>query len=218
MASLLTQMVKNLPARQEPWVWSLGWEDPLEKGMAAHSSILAWRIPWTDEPVVLQSMGSQRVGHDWATKCTTNTHIHISVDGHSGWLHVLAIVDIIAVNIGMHISFQISVLGFFVCFFFFFFWHITRSEIAMSYGSSIFGLSRNVHIVFYSDCISLHSHQRSERKVKSLRHVWLFETPWSLLGSSVYGIFQARILEWVSISFSRIPSQPRDWTRVSPPE
>ena len=59
-------MVKNLPAMQETRVGSLslGWEDPLEKGMATHSSILAWRIPWTMEPGGLQSMGSQRVGHD----------------------------------------------------------------------------------------------------------------------------------------------------------
>ena len=61
-ASLVAQLVKNLPAVQETWVWSLGWEDPLEKGMATHSSILAWRIPWT-----VSSMGSQRVGHNWAT-------------------------------------------------------------------------------------------------------------------------------------------------------
>ena len=59
--SLLAQMVKNLPAMQETWVQSLGQEDPLEKGMATHSSILAWRILWTEEPGVLQSMGSQRV-------------------------------------------------------------------------------------------------------------------------------------------------------------
>ena len=61
------QVVKNLPARQETRVWSLDWEDPLEKGMATHFSILARRIPWTEEPVGLQSMGSQRVRHDWAT-------------------------------------------------------------------------------------------------------------------------------------------------------
>ena len=66
-ASLMAQMVKNLPAMQETWVQSLGWEDPLEKGMATHSSILAWRIPWTEEPDALQSVGSQRVGHEWAT-------------------------------------------------------------------------------------------------------------------------------------------------------
>ena len=58
-ASLVAQMVENLPARQEIWVWSLGGEDPLEKGMATHSSILAWRIPWTEEPCEVQSTGSQ---------------------------------------------------------------------------------------------------------------------------------------------------------------
>ena len=59
---LVTQLVKNQPSMQEAWVQSLGWEDPLEKGKATHSSILAWRILWTVQP-----MGSQRVGHDWAT-------------------------------------------------------------------------------------------------------------------------------------------------------
>ena len=57
-------MVKNLPATQEPQVQSLGWDNPLEKEMAIHSSILAQRIPWTEEPGRLQSMGAQRVGHD----------------------------------------------------------------------------------------------------------------------------------------------------------
>ena len=60
----MTQMVKNPPAMQESWVHSLGWEDPLEKRMAANSSILAWRIPWTKEPDRLQSVISTRVGHD----------------------------------------------------------------------------------------------------------------------------------------------------------
>ena len=63
-ASLVAQMVKNLPAMWETWVQSLGWGDPLEKGMATHSSILVWRIPWTEEPGGLQSMGLQRVGHN----------------------------------------------------------------------------------------------------------------------------------------------------------
>ena len=73
-------MVKNLPAMQETQetqVWSLGQEDPLEKGMATLSSILAWRIPWTEEPGGLQPMGSQRVRHDWGA----NTYIHVEVDG-----------------------------------------------------------------------------------------------------------------------------------------
>ena len=57
-------MVKNLPAMQETWVLSLDWEDALEKGMETHSSILVWKIPWTEEPGGLQFMGSQRVRHD----------------------------------------------------------------------------------------------------------------------------------------------------------
>ena len=63
-ASLEAQMVKNLPAMQETWVRSLGWEDPLEEDMATHSSFLAWRIPWTEEPGGLQSIVSHRVAHD----------------------------------------------------------------------------------------------------------------------------------------------------------
>ena len=62
-AFLIAQLVKNLPAMQE-LVQFLGWEDPLEKEMATHSSILAWKTPWTEEPGGLQSMGSQRVGPD----------------------------------------------------------------------------------------------------------------------------------------------------------
>ena len=60
--SLVAQLVKNPPAMLGTWLWSLGWEDPLEKWKATHSSILAWRSPWT-----IESMGSQRVGHDWVT-------------------------------------------------------------------------------------------------------------------------------------------------------
>jgi len=60
----LAQMVKNPPAMWETWVQPLGWEDPLEKGAATHSSILAWRIPWTKEPGRLQTTGLQRVRHD----------------------------------------------------------------------------------------------------------------------------------------------------------
>ena len=60
------QMVKNLPAMQETWVWSLGWEDPLEKGMATYSSILSWKIPQTEEPGRLQSIGMHRDAHAWS--------------------------------------------------------------------------------------------------------------------------------------------------------
>ena len=64
--SLVAQTVKRLPAMRDTWVRSLGQEDPLETAMATHSSILAWKIPWTEEPGRLQPTGSQRVRHDWS--------------------------------------------------------------------------------------------------------------------------------------------------------
>ena len=64
----MTQLVKNPPAVQENQAWSLGWEDPLEKGMAIHANILAWEIPWTEEPGELQSMGSKESDRtEWLT-------------------------------------------------------------------------------------------------------------------------------------------------------
>ena len=71
-ASLVTQLVKNPPALQETWVWSLGWEDPLQEGMASHSSILVWRTPWTEEPGGLQFMGSQE--SDTTERLSTAQH------------------------------------------------------------------------------------------------------------------------------------------------
>ena len=124
LLSLVAQMVKSLPAMQKTWVRSLGWEDPLEKKMATHSIILAWKIPRTKEPGRLQSMGSQRVRNNWATNAFT---LLLSVS-HSVMANPM-------------------------------------------------------------DC--------------------------SPPDSSVHEIFQARILEWVAISFSRGSSQPRDRTRVS---
>ena len=79
-ASLVAQMVKNLPAMQEILVWSLGWEDPSEKEMATWSSIFAGRIPWTEEPSRLQSMESQRVRHDWGTNTFTFMNIYTLID------------------------------------------------------------------------------------------------------------------------------------------
>ena len=76
-ASLVFQTVKNLPALWETWVWSLDWEELLKKGTATHVSFLAWRIPWTEEPGGLQSMGSQRVRHD----LVTFTSLHMPTDG-----------------------------------------------------------------------------------------------------------------------------------------
>ena len=68
------QVVKNVPAMQETWVWSLGQEDPLGKGMATHSSIIAWEIPWTEEPGGLQSIVLHRVTHEWSSLARTHPH------------------------------------------------------------------------------------------------------------------------------------------------
>ena len=89
---LVAQMVKNSSAMWETWVWSCGFEpgfsreNPLEEGMATHSSILAWRIPWIEDPGGLQSMWSQRAGHYWSTKHSTAQHsiAHCSQD-HYLW-------------------------------------------------------------------------------------------------------------------------------------
>ena len=89
-AFLVAQMVKNLPAMQETQVQFLGQEDPLEKGMATQSSILPWRIPWTEEPGGLQSTGSQRVRQDWATNTTTT----INLDSHVASGYHIDIMDL----------------------------------------------------------------------------------------------------------------------------
>ena len=79
MTSLVAQTVKRLPTMQETWVQSLGWEDLLEKEMATHSSILAWKIPWMEESGRLQTMVSQRIGHNGVTSCVyIYTHMYIA--------------------------------------------------------------------------------------------------------------------------------------------
>ena len=98
---LIAQWVKNLPAMQEMqdlWVQSLGWKDPPEKGMATCSRILAWRIPWTEEPDRLRSLRSQRVGHDWVTKQTCASTITPQSEKNS-LLNLLAVQNLSA-NIG----------------------------------------------------------------------------------------------------------------------
>ena len=87
-ASLVAQTIKDLPAMKETWVEVLGGENPLEKGMATHSSIFAWRIPWTKEPGGLQSMGSQRVRHEWATNTSPSGPDHITWNGSSDYENI----------------------------------------------------------------------------------------------------------------------------------
>ena len=79
----MAQTVKTLPAKQETWIQSPGQEDPVKNGMATLSSILTWRIPWTEEPDRLQSMGLKRVRYDWATNTHTHTHTHTHAHQYS---------------------------------------------------------------------------------------------------------------------------------------
>ena len=90
LSSLVAQTVKRLSAMQETWVWSLGWEDALEKEMAAHSRTLAWKISWTEEPGRLLSMWLQRVRHDWATSFSLSFSSSYMFKNHMLYYHWLA--------------------------------------------------------------------------------------------------------------------------------
>ena len=109
-ASLVAQRLKHLPPMWETWVWSLGQEDPLEKEMATHSSILAWRVSWTEEPGRLQSAGSRRVRHNWATSLHFSSHTHqcllfvvilmvVILTGMSWYLYLIVILFCISLMI-----------------------------------------------------------------------------------------------------------------------
>ena len=91
-------MVKNLSVMQETWVPSLGQEDPLEKGMATHFSILAWEIPWTEQPGGLQSMGLQRVGHDLMTKKQQTMNSILFCQCTTIYLPIILIVNILIIS------------------------------------------------------------------------------------------------------------------------
>ena len=97
-ASLMAQMEKNPPAMPETWVQFLGWEDPLEKGMETHSSILAWRIPWTEDSDKLWSMGSQTIGHDWVAKHSSFSTYRRQVEDMGGALFWEGLIGSCSVN------------------------------------------------------------------------------------------------------------------------
>ena len=155
-ASLIAQVVKNLPAMQETQVRFLGWEDPLEKEMAIHSSILVWKILWTEEPGGLQSMESQELD---TTERLNHHHHHtyhislnqLSVDEHLDCFHVLAIINSAAMNICMHLSFELK---------FSFFLDIWPGVGLLDHMAALFLVFlRNFHPVFYGGCTHLRSHQ-----------------------------------------------------------
>ena len=126
------------------WVWSLDQENLLDWGMATYSSILSWRIPWTEESGRLWSIELQRVGHDWSDLALMHAYsifIHLAVEGLLSCFHVLVIVNSAVVDIGVHVSFWISIFVFFSK-------YIPRSRIAGSYGSSIFSFFVKPTILF----------------------------------------------------------------------
>ena len=171
----MAYMVKTLSAMQETWVWSLGQKDPLEKGMATHSSMFVWRIPWAEDPGRLQSMGFQRVRHNWATNTHTHTHTHTKPN------------PLCTQSKGLR----------------------TRR----ANGVSSRPRQENINVPSQAGKVPPCS-------CMSAQSLQLCLTPCNPMncsppGSSVHGILQARILEWVAIPSSKRSSQPRDWTHVS---
>ena len=108
-ASLVVLLVKNPSVMWETWVRSQGWEDPLEKRRATHSSILAWRIPWTEEPGRLQSMGSQRVGHNWVTFTFTFSYYLVRTpSARVAWVVVVGFVCAQVISLSLHFILNFS--------------------------------------------------------------------------------------------------------------
>ena len=169
----MAQMVKNLPAMRETWVRSLGQEDPLEKEMATHSSILAWRVPWTEEPGWLPTVGSQRVEHNWVTN--TLTFILIWT-----WIYILA---------SLSNSVPLSHFSIFPLFAHIFL-HLL-CEKADSHHLSLICLI----VQFQCTCMYAKSLQSCPILCDSLDS--------SSPGFSVHRILQARMLEWIDIPSSR---------------
>ena len=124
------QRLKRLPGIQKPRVRSLGWEDPLEKEMAPHSSTLAWRIPWREQPGRLQSMGSQRDGHDWATSLTQGAPVLVT--------HIFTIAVSFPWSFDHYIgSLFVSCLYFKICFVQYKYWYSSFLFIFIQYFFSI---------------------------------------------------------------------------------
>ena len=190
-ASLVAEMVKNLPAMQATQVWSLGREDPLQKEIATHSSILVWEIPWTEKFGGIQSMGLQRVRHDWATNIF---HLYYFLDSTYKWYYIVFIFfwfispSIRSISCcwkwqcfipfyGLYMPYPLKpvvccwTLGFFPCLGY----HSEAMNIGMhvSFWIRVFissryiprsgNAGRNLHSVFHRDSTNLHSHQQCSK-------------------------------------------------------
>ena len=181
----MAQTVKNPPATQETWVWFLGLEDPLEEGTATHSSILAWRIPRTEVPGGLQSMGSQRARHDWSHLAQHSTAFHHSFtvvtfqNGKQQWRACSVRPGEMSATI---------------------YWLLPTN---VSWQPPVYH-TRGM-------CVCLCVCVPVAQSCLTLCHPVDCSPP----GSSVHGILHPRILEWVVIPFCRGFSCPRDRTQVS---
>ena len=187
---------------QEMWVQSLGQEDPLEKGMAIHSSILAWKIPWTEDPGGLQSIGSQRVRNDWVTKTFT---FHYS-DGNVRFCPLLSHIGLPRCLSGKEFTYQRRRCGFNP-------W-VRKIPWIRKWQSTPVFLPGETHgqrkLGGYSlwgckksDMTWAHMHMCMLAKLLQSCLTLCDPMDCSLLGSSDHGIIQARILEWVAIPFSK---------------
>ena len=171
--AMVAQWVKNLLSRQEMQVWSLGWEGPLEKEMAIHSIILAWRIPWTEETGGLQSIALQRVGHDWSDSAlvhSLNACVH-HPPKFMYWNSNAQFDDVRRWSL----------------------WEVIRSS------------WRGLEIPLSS--LSPSTMKKSESEVTQSCPTLCNPVGYSPSGSSVHGVLQARILEWVAISFHHMRIQ-----------
>ena len=208
---------RRLEFKQEMWVPSQGQEDPLEEGMATHSSIFAWIIPWTEELGGLQSMGSQRVGHAWASEqhaLRGQWYLILTYLGGSVFSWFLSDNPLLPCSFSDADAFQ-RMLVIFDSAFQVILWKRVESSINRS-GNPIYAFifihflhSGFIFLIYFIFVV-----------VKSLSHVQLFANPmdYSLPGSFVHGIFQARILEWAAISFSRDLPNPRIKPRSPTPQ
>ena len=131
-SSLVAQRLKRLPAMQETWVWPLGQKDPLEKEMATHSSILAWRIPWMEETGGLQFTGSQRVGHNWATSLSSVLAWEIPWTEEPGGLQFMG-----SQRVDHDLVTTTTMNSFYLCFPFFLSIPVTEYKCHMGYGFSL---------------------------------------------------------------------------------
>ena len=188
---LVTQIGKNPPAVQETWVQFLNQEDLLEKRMATHSNILAWKIPWTEKPGGLQSIGSQRVGHNWSDYAHTHIHLCFQLYGHPVNFHVSVAMEFIQQ--------KLIVL------------HINKYTVCLEKVPAYQILTWSLSLWYEKwNWFFLINYSMFSVKISQSR-----PTLCNPMGWMVHGVLQARILEGVAFPYSRGSSQPRDQTQVS---